>query len=125
MYYKIVNRFDVECLGQSVYQGNVMEGVSTEYKEKVMEAIRKTINIFDEYYGEQRHPESDLGGYLMFLTTLQDTELFYEKILMHYHLSAECAEVTEEITTSGNLKLIQQTFLLSSDYGIVILYPEQ
>jgi hypothetical protein len=125
MYYKIVNKFDVECLEQSVNQGKVMEGVSSESREKVMEAIRQTISIFDKYYGEQRHPESDLGGYLMFLPTLQDTELFYVKILNHYHLSVECAEVTEEVATSGNLKFIQQTFLLSSDYGIVILYPEK
>lgn len=125
MYYKIVNRFDVECLLQSINHKKVMEEVATECREIVMDVIQQTISIFDEYYGEERHPERDLGGYLFFLSTLQDTELFYDKILNHYNLDVEYAEIDEEIAVSDNIKFRQQTFLLSSDYGLVIVFPKQ
>jgi hypothetical protein len=125
MYYKIVNRFDVECLLQSINHEKVMEEVTAGCREKVMDVIQQTISIFDEYYGEKRHPERDLGGYLLYLPTLQDTKLFYDKILKHYNLDVVYAEIDEEIAVSDNIKFRQQTFLLSSDYGLVIVFPKQ
>lgn len=125
MYHKIVNKFDVDCIETSITKGRLMKDIPTEVKERVMGAIRETVSIYDEYYGESRHSERDLGGFLMFLPTLQDKELFYGKILKHYNLDVAYSEVDEEIAVSDNLKFRQQTFLLSSDYGLVIVYPEQ
>ncbi len=125
MYHKIVNIFDVDCLEASISKGKLTNDIPAEGKEKVMGAIRETVSIFDDYYGESRHPESDLGGFLMFLPTVQDTEMFYDKILNHYCLKVAYAEIDEEIAVSGKIKFRQQTFLLSSDFGIVIVYPEQ
>lgn len=125
MYYKIVNKFDADCLEFSIINGSLMNDIQVEVKKKVMGAIRETVSILDEYYGESRHPESDLGGFLIFLPTLQDTEMFYDEILKHYSLDVTYTEVDEELAVSGNIKFRQQTFLLSSDYGLVIVYPEQ
>lgn len=125
MYQKIVNKYDVEFLDASITKGRLMNDIPAEVKEKVMEVIRETVSIFDDYYGESRHPESDLGGCLIFLPTVQDTEMFYDKILNHYSIEVAYAEVDEEIAVSDNIKFRQQTFLLSSDFGIVIVYPEQ
>ena len=124
MYYKLVNKFDVECLEECLEQGDILDGIISECKVKVIDTIRQTVNIFDEYYSASRHPESDLGGFLFFLPTLQDTKLFYNKILNYYNLDVVYAEVDEEIAISGSIIFRLQTFLLSSDYGLVIVYPE-
>jgi hypothetical protein len=124
MYYKLVNKFDVECLEECLEQGDILDGIISECKVKVIDTIRQTVNIFDEYYSASRHPESDLGGFLFFLPTLQDTKLFYNKILNYYNLDVAYAEVDEEIAISGSIIFRLQTFLLSSDYGLVIVYPE-
>ena len=102
-----------------------MDGIVSGCKEKVFDAIWQTVSILDEYYEASRHPESDLGGFLIFIPTLQDTKLFYNKILNNYNLDIAYAEIDEEIALSGSIKFRQQTFLLSSDYGLVIVYPEQ
>ena len=92
-------------------------------KEEVMRAIRGTVSILDEYYGETRHPDSDLGGYTILIPTLQDTELFYDKIMKHYNLDIEYAESVDVVADDGNIKFIQQTYILSSDFGIILVLP--
>jgi hypothetical protein len=125
MYHKIVNKFDVDCLEASITMGRLMKDIPAEVKEKIMGATRETVSILDEYYGETRNPESNLGGFLMFLPTVQDTEMFYDKILKHYSIEVAYAEADEEVAASGDIRFRRQTFLLSSDYGIIIVYPEQ
>jgi hypothetical protein len=123
MYHKIVNKFDVDCLEASITKGRLMNDIPVELKEEVMRAIRGTVSILDEYYGETRHPDSDLGGYTILLPTLQDTELFYDNIIKHYNLNIEYAESVDVLADSGNIKFIQQTYILSSDFGIILVLP--
>lgn len=123
MYYKIVNRFDVDCLEDSISQNRLMIDVQAEIKEKVTRAIRDTIAILDEYYGETRLPERDLGGFLIFLPTVQDTQIFYDKILKHFNLDIIYAEIDDEIVASDKIMFRLQIFNLSSDYSLVIVYP--
>ncbi len=124
MYHKIVNKFDVDCLEVSITQGSLINVISPEVKDKVIGTIREAVTIFDEYYGAARHPESDLGGFLIFIPSLSDKELFYNKILNYYNLDVTYAEIDEELINFNDIKFRQQTFLVSSDYGIVIVYPE-
>ncbi len=123
MYHKIVNKFDVECLERAMEQGNIMNGIPRELSEKVIGAIRETVGIFDEYYGGMRHPEASLGGDVILLPTIQDTELFYDEILKHYNLNEEYAESVDTVAEGDNIKFLQQTYLLSSDFGIVLVLP--
>lgn len=123
MYHKIVNKFDVDCLEQCMYQSELLNASSSEIKASVMASIKDTVGIFDEYYGASRHPENDLGGFVIFMPTIHDTELFYAKILDHYNLTEECAESIDIVADWGNIKFIQQTYLLSSDFGIVLVLP--
>ncbi len=123
MYHKIVNKFDVDCLEKSITMGKLMNDIPTEVKKKVMGAIREIISILDEYYGEARHPDSDLGGFLIFLPAEQDTEMFYDKIMKHYNLDMEYAESVDVVADDGNIKFIQQTYILSSDFSIILVLP--
>lgn len=123
MYYKIVNEFDVDCLNHSITHGTLMNDIPAEIQEVVIGSIHSTVSIFDDYYGASRHPESDLGGFLIFLPTLDDSELFYTRILNQYNLKEDYSESIDIIAEFGNIKFIQQTYILSSDYGIVLVLP--
>lgn len=86
--------------------------------QKVSKAIEETLTILDEMYGEDRNIENDLGGYAVILEGEKDIEKLKE---VHLDIYQDFPEVIEKIEVSQNMTWIKLTFLLSSDYAIIVV----
>ncbi len=103
-----------------------------ELPAKVMESISDTINILAKHYGDNRHPDSDLGGYLCIQPVgLVNESMEYAELLSRYGVSSDMAEFTEPIERDKDIKSndkyqwYNQVFILSSDYTLTLIYKDR
>lgn len=89
------------------------------YPKEVLELIESTLDILDENYGVERDIEADLGGYIVVAETITDIKEIRETIL-----KTTVAEYTDIIKCSEGVNYTSSLFLLSDDYSIVVIAPE-
>ena len=91
-------------------------------EEEVQTYALEALTILDEEYGPDRDPINDLGGYVVILENPED---FQE--LEHLHnmdlTKNPCPEFVDFIFTEHGPRYTASLFLLSSDYGIIIILP--
>lgn len=89
----------------------------------ILDLILERVQVFDESYGEERNLEEDLGGYCAVFPTAANLEEEYQKLLDKYHIDEELYEYQEQIDC-GEETWIEELFILSSDYAVIMIYPE-
>lgn len=91
-----------------------------KYSEEVKKYIYQIIKILDENYGADRDIESDLGGYVLVIESLEDI-----KELKNGMLKDILPEYTDKIMCSEGVKYTSSLFLLSSDFSVVVIADEE
>jgi len=82
----------------------------------------EALTILDEEYGEDRDPITDLGGYIAIVEhqdEIEELEKLHNLDLSKY----PCPEYVDFIITEGGPLYTASLFLLSSDYGIIMILP--
>ncbi len=104
------------------------EGASVKLEEVlpplVLERLKEVLQTFNEYYGTDRDMDADLGGFCVVfpqMDTEEQTE--YEMLLQKYHVQRNEHEYRDELTECNGLVWIEELFVLSTDYGVVLFYP--
>ena len=87
---------------------------------EVTESIKVTIDILNKNYGEERDINNDLGGYVVIVENIVDIEM-----LKKGKLKGLVAEYTDIIECSEGVNWTSSLFLLSSDFSIVVVTPEE
>lgn len=123
MYYKITNLTDVECLKRSI-KSRKDEIKQEDYDMflEVMSSIENNINILSENYGDNRDSDRNLGGYLLLFTSTKDEELL-NVIYERYGINQEYAEFDDVLAENEKMQWTSRLFIISSDYGVVIVFP--
>lgn len=130
MYHVIANFQSIEELQTRLREENLTPIVELNQEEReasleALNAMKESIGYLDENYGEHRHLEHDLGGYGIALLKQEDYEAYYQKILEYHHITDAEPEYEDIVAISPSLVYIRQTFLVSSDYAVVILYTKK
>ena len=90
------------------------------YPVEVINNISDIIDVLDENYGVERNIKADLGGYVLIAENIVDIE-----ILKQDKLKGLRAEYTDMIECSEGVNWTSSLFLLSSDFAIVVVKPEE
>lgn len=132
-YYRIWNRKHLEQLKEMFECRNETqeqkEGLVLEQNNafhEVIHSMEEVIGVLCDQYSETRDVDADLGGWLaLFLKPITEKDISYIELLQRYHIeSSELAEANEVIATvEGELEYVQQIFICSSDYALIIIYP--
>jgi len=93
----------------------LLKGLPTKIAAKALEIV----TILDEYYGEERAVEHDLGGYILIAETAEDVGAIRGLIDMEGILP----EYVDLITCGEGNNYTNSLMLLSSDYSISLLIP--
>lgn len=85
--------------------------------------LRKQLQILDDYYGEERDIEKDLGGYMIILFGEDDVvQEEYREILHYHHLQNNQFEYEESYKTIADIGSIKvRLYLCSSDYCVIVV----
>lgn len=89
-------------------------------QSEVIERIKATISILNENYGANRDIEADLGGYVLIVENMVDTQ-----ILKQDKLQVLIPEYTDITECSEGVNWTSSLFLLSSDYAIIVVTTEE
>lgn len=105
-----------------------METLSASLKDslpiQVWERMKERIETLEQCYGADRDLGADLGGYVVlfpFMSKNEQTE--HKNILERYHACDDEYEYHNIILTENNYKWIEELYILSSDYSILMFYP--
>ena len=91
-----------------------------KYPVEVINNLISTIALLDKNYGEERDINNDLGGYVVIVENIVDIEM-----LKKGKLKGLVAEYTDIIECSEGVNWTSSLFLLSSDFSIVVVTPEE
>lgn len=90
-----------------------LEELKSKYAKDVLQNIEEVITIINENYkGESRNVDSDLGGYVILIDNEEEVKSIQSEILKDV-----IPEYTDEIIAE---KYYTTLFLLSSDYSVMI-----
>ena len=89
----------------------------------MLDSLYEKVTVFDENYGDTRNLLKSLGGYCAVFPTIEDQEQSYQTILDKHYIQKELHEYQEEIVDEGYC-WIEELYMISSDYGIVMFYPK-
>ena len=128
MYFKVINRFDVEALQQEAEARLLWsdECLTTNDKEvytKALSGVSEIISILDSAYRADRDAEADLGGFVYLFPSIKDYQVYIEKIKEYHHMTGIIAEFTDILSENERFQIVSETYILSSDYSIVMVYP--
>ena len=94
----------------------VLRHLPTEIAAKVIEVA----TILDDNYGKNREVEKELGGYILIAASPEDVETIKELIDFQYTLP----EYVDLISCENGERYTNSLMLLSSDYSISLIIPE-
>ena len=91
-------------------------------EEEVQTYALEALTILDEEYGTDRDPITDLGGYVVIIENPDEIQELEE---LHNIDLTKCPipEFIDFIYTEQESRYTASLFLLSSDYGIIIILP--
>ena len=75
--------------------------------------------ILDENYGENRHVEKDLGGYILLVESEEDVVELVDRMENQFTIP----EFVDVISCSDGISYTHTLFLLSSDYSVSVFCP--
>jgi len=91
-------------------------------EEEVQNYALEALTILDEEYGTDRDPITDLGGYVVILEKPEDIQKLEE--LHNIDLAKNpLPEFVDFIYPEKGPRYTASLFLLSSDYGIIVILP--
>lgn len=130
MYYKVVNKTEIDQVISKLEQGKLleMEDLNREDKTALIAALKELgilISILDDNYGIERHPETDLGGFSYVLPTLKDYQSFYGSLMQKHNIDELLFEYQEIVSSGKTVEFVQAVYQLSSDYSIILVYPKE
>ncbi len=111
MYYRIKDSLDAKILTDEIMAAD--SGMSA-----VADRIKEKVSILDNSYGTYRK-SVDMGGYVLYFPNQQTYRENISEILKFYHINADDYEYSDEIGNGWHETL----YLLSSDDGLVLIYP--
>ena len=91
-------------------------------EEEVQTYALEALTILDEEYGTDRDPITDLGGYVVIQKNLEEIQELEEPHNIDLTKSP-IPEFVDFIYTKQGSRYTASLFLLSSDYGIIIILP--
>lgn len=123
MYYKITNNMDLYCLSHSIKKIEAKYSVDeVEMFNNIVEVVKENIEILCSNYGEGRNADRDLGGYVLLFLSSEDKDLLVE-LLMSYSVGIDDFEYDSVIVENNYVQWRVSCYVLSSDYGIIIVRP--
>lgn len=91
-------------------------------EEEVQTYALEALTILDEEYGTDRDPITDLGGYVVILENPVDIQVL--EALHNIDLTkSPLPEFEDFIYPEQGPRYTASLFLLSSDYGIIVILP--
>lgn len=87
----------------------------------VHQRIEETVAILNYHYGENRHIDKDLGGYVLLIEKKEDF-LEFKKIFSK-EISRITVEYTDTIFWSDKPTHTASLFLVSSDFSVLLIIP--
>lgn len=105
-----------------------MEKLSASFMDcipsQVSERLRQRIETLEECYGADRDLEEDLGGYaVIFHSMTLKEQAEHRNILEKYHADVNEYEFQDVITVGEGQKWIEELYILSADFAIIVFYP--
>ena len=101
---------------KKLWQLEQLEELKSKYAKEVLQSIEEVITILNENYkGESRNVDSDLGGYVIIIDNEKEVKSIQSEILKDI-----IPEFTDEIKSDEGIKYYSSLFLLSSDYAVTI-----
>lgn len=121
-YFRIMNQLDGKMLCEDVLNNIKNESVRNKLTERIFEIT----NTLDDNYGDYRNSYS-MGGYILFFEETESYEKWIDNIFELYHISSDLAEYHDTIVTTEENETVwdEILFMLSSDDGLIIIYPEK
>ena len=93
-----------------------LEELQSKYSKEVLKSIEEVITILNENYGgESRNVNADLGGYVILIDNEEEVKSIQSEILKDV-----IPEFTDEIKSDDGTKYYASLFLLSSDYAVTV-----
>ena len=94
-------------------QLNLLEG----YPREAVNSVNETIGILNDNYGVDRDVDTNLGGYIQVIESLEELKLLKDGILQD---SVE--EYSDEICITENGYVYSSTlYIASSDYNVMVI----
>lgn len=95
--------------------------------QKVVDVAESNIEILDKYYGAERNVDNDDGGYICMIVPKhgKSAETLCKDVLKKYQMGQKDFEFHDFICDDGNNKWYLDLFLVTNDYGIVLIYPKR
>ena len=91
---------------------------------QIWERLKEKIEILEQCYGADRDLEADLGGYAVIFPSMSPNEQEeHRNILEKYHAEEHEYEYQDIISTEDGQEWVEELYILSADYGIVMFYP--
>ncbi len=91
-------------------------------EEEIQTYVLEALTILDEEYGKDRDLITDLGGYIAIVEYRKEIEEI-EKLHSCDLTKNPCPEYVDFIITEDGTLYTASLFLLSSDYGIIMILP--
>ena len=105
-----------------VWKKEHLSNLPEHVPEAVQTEILAVIKTLNQHYGEHRDVDGDLGGYLaVFPESYPRAD--YEALLRRYHLDRQEPEYAEFLCKKGRVLWIEELFLCSSDYHLIVIRP--
>lgn len=93
-----------------------LEELKSKYEKEVLQSIEAVITVLNENYeGESRNVDADLGGYVIIIDNEEEVKSIQSEILKDV-----IPEFTDEIKSSNDVSYYSSLYLLSSDYAVTI-----
>ncbi len=93
-----------------------LEELKSKYAKEVLQSIEEVITVLNENYGgESRNVDADLGGYVIIIDNEEEVKSIQSDILKDI-----IPEFTDEIISSSDVSYYSSLYLLSSDYTVTI-----
>lgn len=102
---------------------DMQELLSRILSNSAMISLHNKVAVLDDYYGNTRDLQKELGGFCIVFPTVDDWTQSCQTVFDKHHMEKELYEYREELT-DGNCCWIEELYMTSSDYGIVLFYPQ-
>lgn len=96
---------------------------SKDVPQMVINRMGEVIKTLDDNYGAERSC-FDYGGYILYFPNEQTYQENISDIFSFYHINADDYEYSDTISRIKGQEWHETLYLLSSDDGLVLVYPQ-
>lgn len=91
---------------------------------QIWERLKERIEILEQCYGADRDLEADMGGYAVIFPSMSPNEQEeHRNILEKYHAKEHEYEYRDIISVEDSQEWVEELYILSADYSVIIFYP--